>query len=213
MERAATQIYFWLMKKLKTKEVSIKIFCGMGNNGGDGLVLARLLATNDIFAQVYIVHVSDKFSHDAEVNYLRLKEIPEVSMFDIYAKDDFPKISDDEIIIDALFGSGLSRPLEGLAAELVNHLNDNQSVRIAIDIASGQQASGAGEQKNGKRTRPQRSRATLPFFIAARPRRRSFPCPPGNHIEPQILLHVRRKTCKRSRKTPCAAPVSERIAG
>ena len=137
MERAATQIYFWLMKKLKTKEVSIKVFCGMGNNGGDGLVLARLLATNDIFAQVYIVHVSEHFSHDCEVNYQRLKEIPEVPMFDIFSKDDFPKISDDEIIIDALFGSGLSRPLEGLAADLVNHLNDNQAIRIAIDIASG----------------------------------------------------------------------------
>ena len=137
MERAATQIYFWLMKKLKTKEVSIKIFCGMGNNGGDGLVLARLLATNDIIAQVFIVHVSENFSHDCEVNYERLKEIPEVPMYDIFSKDDFPKISDDEIIIDALFGSGLSRPLEGLAAELVNHLNDNQAVRIAIDIASG----------------------------------------------------------------------------
>ena len=137
MERAVTQIYFWLMKKLKTKEVSIKIFCGMGNNGGDGLVLARLLATNDIFAQVYIVHVSEHFSHDCEVNYLRLKEIPEVPIFDIYAKDDFPKISDDEIIIDALFGSGLSCPLEGLAAELVNHINDNNAIRIAIDIASG----------------------------------------------------------------------------
>ena len=137
MERAATQIYFWLMKKLKTKEVSIKVFCGMGNNGGDGLVLARLLATNDIIAQVFIVHVSEHFSHDCEVNYQRLKEIPEVPIFDIFSKDDFPKISDDEIIIDALFGSGLSRPLEGLAAELVNHLNDNQAVRIAIDIASG----------------------------------------------------------------------------
>ena len=137
MERAATQIYFWLMKKLKTKEVSIKIFCGMGNNGGDGLVLARLLASNDIFAQVFIVHVSENFSHDCEVNYERLKEIPEVQMFGIFTKDDFPKIDDNDIIIDALFGSGLSRPLEGLAAELVNHLNDNQAVRIAIDIASG----------------------------------------------------------------------------
>ena len=137
MERAATQIYFWLMKKLKTKEVSIKIYCGMGNNGGDGLVLARLLASNDIFAQVFIVHVSENFSHDCEVNYERLKEIPEVQMFGIFTKDDLPKIDDNDIIIDALFGSGLSRPLEGLAAELVNHLNDNQAVRIAIDIASG----------------------------------------------------------------------------
>ena len=137
MERAATQVYFWLMKKLKSKEVSIKVFCGMGNNGGDGLVLACLLATQDIYTQVYILHVSEHFSHDCEVNYERLKEIPEVPMFGIFSKDDFPKISDDEIIIDALFGSGLSRPLEGLAAELVNHINDNNAIRIAIDIASG----------------------------------------------------------------------------
>ena len=137
MERAATQIYFWLMKKLKTKEVSIKIFCGMGNNGGDGLVLARLLATNDIIAQVFIVHVSENFSHDCEVNYERLKAIPEVPMYGIFSKDDFPKIDDNDIIIDALFGSGLSRPLEGLAAEMVSHINDNHAIRIAIDIASG----------------------------------------------------------------------------
>ena len=137
MERAATQIYFWLMRNLKSKEVSIKIFCGMGNNGGDGLVLARLLATNDIFAQVYIVHVSDNFSHDCGVNYERLKEIPEVPMYGIFSKEDFPKIDDNDIVIDALFGSGLSRPLEGLAADMVNHINDNQAIRIAIDIASG----------------------------------------------------------------------------
>ena len=137
MERAATQIYFWLMKKLKTKEVSIKLFCGMGNNGGDGLVLARLLASQDIYAQVYIVHVSDSFSHDCEVNYERLKAITEVPMFEIFSADDFPKIDDNDIIIDALFGSGLSRPLEGLAAEVVEHINDNHAIRIAIDIASG----------------------------------------------------------------------------
>ena len=137
MERAATQIYFWLMRNLKSKEVPIKIFCGMGNNGGDGLVLARLLATQDIYAQVFILRVSDSFSHDADVNYERLKDIQDVPMYDIFSKDDFPKISDDDIIIDALFGSGLKRPLEGLAAEIVNHINDNQAIRIAIDIASG----------------------------------------------------------------------------
>jgi NAD(P)H-hydrate epimerase len=137
MERAATQIYFWLMRNLKSKEVSIKIFCGMGNNGGDGLVLARLLATQDIYAQVFILHVSENFSHDCEVNYERLKAIPEVPMYGIFSKDDFPKIDDNDIIIDALFGSGLNRPLEGVAAELVQHINDNHAIRIAIDIASG----------------------------------------------------------------------------
>lgn len=137
MERAATQVYFWLMRNLKSKEVSIKIFCGMGNNGGDGLVLARLLATQDIYAQVFILHTSESFSCDCEVNYERLKAIPEVPMYGIFSKDDFPKIDDDDIVIDALFGSGLNRPLEDVSAELVRHINDNHAIRIAIDIASG----------------------------------------------------------------------------
>ncbi len=137
MERAASQIYLWLMKKLKSKEVSIKIFCGKGNNGGDGLVLARLLSAQDIYAEVFIVHVSDNFSPDCEENYERLKEITEVPVYGIFSKDDFPKISNKDIIIDAMFGSGLSRPLEGLAAEMVNHLNNNNAIRIAVDIASG----------------------------------------------------------------------------
>lgn len=137
MERAVTQIYFWLMQNLKSKEVAIKIFCGMGNNGGDGLALARMLVSQNIYAHVFIVHVSEKFSHDCEVNYERLRDIPDVPVFDIFSKEDFPDILDDDIIIDAIFGSGLSRPLEGLAAALVGHLNDNQAVRIAIDIASG----------------------------------------------------------------------------
>lgn len=148
MERAATQVYFWLMRNLKSKEVSIKIFCGMGNNGGDGLVLARLLATQDIYAQVFILHVSENFSHDCEVNYERLKAIPEVPMYGIFSKDDFPIIDDNDIVIDALFGSGLNRPLEGVAAELVRHLNDNHAIRIAIDIASGLNGDSIGDPSN-----------------------------------------------------------------
>ena len=148
MERAATQAYFWLMRNLKSKEVSIKIFCGMGNNGGDGLVLARLLATQDIYAQVFILHVSENFSHDCEVNYERLKAIPEVPMYGIFSRDDFPKIDDNDIIIDALFGSGLNRPLDGVAAEMVRHLNDNHAIRIAIDIASGLNGDSIGDSSN-----------------------------------------------------------------
>jgi NAD(P)H-hydrate epimerase len=148
MERAATQAYFWLMRNLKSKEVSIKIFCGMGNNGGDGLVLARLLATQDIYAQVFILYMSENFSHVCEVNYERLKAIPEVPMYGIFSKDDFPKIDDNDIIIDALFGSGLNRPLEGVAAELMQHLNDNHAIRIAIDIASGLNGDSIGNSSN-----------------------------------------------------------------
>lgn len=137
MERAASTIYEWFMKRCKSKEVSVKIFCGVGNNGGDGLALARMLFFTDIIPQVFMVRLSDKMSLDCEINFNRLKEETEVPIYDIFSDDEFPQISDNEIIIDAVFGSGLNRKVEGFAAELIRHLNNNKAVRIAIDIPSG----------------------------------------------------------------------------
>lgn len=137
MERAASTIYEWFMKRCKSKEVSVKIFCGVGNNGGDGLALARMLFFTDIIPQVFMVRLSDKMSRDCEFNFNRLKEETEVPIYDIFSDEDFPQISDNEIIIDAVFGSGLNRKVEGFAAELIRHLNNNKAVRIAIDIPSG----------------------------------------------------------------------------
>lgn len=137
MERAASTIYEWFMKRCKSKEVSVKIFCGVGNNGGDGLALARMLFFTDIIPQVFMVRLSDKMSRDCEFNFNRLKEETEVPIYDIFSDEEFPQISDNEIIIDAIFGSGLNRKVEGFAAELIRHLNNNKAVRIAIDIPSG----------------------------------------------------------------------------
>lgn len=137
MERAASKVYEWFMSRCKSKEVSVKIFCGIGNNGGDGLALARMLYFTDIIPQVFVVRVSDKMSHDCEINFNRLKEETEVPMYDVFSDDDFPQISDNEIIIDAIFGSGLNRSVDGFAAELIKHLNNNNAIRIAIDIPSG----------------------------------------------------------------------------
>lgn len=137
MERAASTIYEWFMKRCKSKEVSVKIFCGVGNNGGDGLALARMLFFTDIIPQVFMVRLSDKMSRDCEINFNRLKEETEVPIYDIFSDEEFPQISDNEIIIDAVFGSGLNRKVEGFAAELIRHLNNNKAVRIAIDIPSG----------------------------------------------------------------------------
>lgn len=111
MERAATQVFEWLKPRLN-KDHKVKIFCGMGNNGGDGLVVARLLA-NEGFA-------------------------PEVFMLrDIRSEADFPSFADHEIIIDALFGSGLNRAVTGVAGDLIEYLNRQQAIRVSIDIASG----------------------------------------------------------------------------
>ncbi len=146
MERAASKVYDWIVKRCKTKEVVIKIFCRIGNNGGDGLALARMLYFTGIIPQVYVVRFSDKMSRDCEINFNRLKEETETTMYDIFSEDDFPLINDNEIIIDAIFGSGLNRNIDGFAAELIKHLNDNNAIRIAIDIPSGLFAYGGQPQ-------------------------------------------------------------------
>ena len=145
MERAASKVYDWFMKRCKTKEVSVKIFCGIGNNGGDGLALARMLFFTGIIPQVFVVRFSDKMSRDCEMNFNRLKEETETPMYDIFSEDDFPLINDKDIVVDAIFGSGLNRNIEGFAAELIKYLNDNNAIRIAIDIPSGLFADG-GQQ-------------------------------------------------------------------
>lgn len=137
MERAASMVYEWFMKRCKTKEVSVKIFCGIGNNGGDGLALARMLYFSGIIPQVFVVRYSDKMSRDCEINFTRLKEETEVPMYDIFSEDDFPYIYDNDIIIDAIFGSGLNRPIEGFTAELIKYINKSNAIKIAIDIPSG----------------------------------------------------------------------------
>ena len=137
MERASSKVYEWFMKRCKTKEVSVKIFCGIGNNGGDGLALARMLYFSGIIPQVFIVRYSEKMSRDCEINFTRLKEETEVPMYDIFSEDDFPYIYDNDIIIDAIFGSGLNRPIEGFTAELIKYINKSNAIKIAIDIPSG----------------------------------------------------------------------------
>ena len=164
MERAASKVYEWFMKRCKTKEVSVKIFCGIGNNGGDGLALARMLYFSGIIPQVFIVRYSDKMSRDCEINFDRLKESRDVTpvaseclvpMYDIFSEDDFPQIYDNDIIIDAIFGSGLNRPIEGFTAELIKYINKSNAIKIAIDMPSGLFACG-GQQStvNGQQHSP-----------------------------------------------------------
>ena len=146
MERAASKVYEWFVKRCKSKEVSVKIFCGIGNNGGDGLALARMLYATNIIPQVFIVRYSDRMSRDCEMNFERLRDCRDVTpvaseylvpMYDIFSEDDFPQIFDNDIVIDAIFGSGLNRPIEGFTAELINYLNKTNAIRIAIDVPSG----------------------------------------------------------------------------
>lgn len=148
MERAATTAFDWIENHFNFQSNhKIMIFCGMGNNGGDGFVLGRLFCRKHYDVEVFLVHVGEKMSHDCQVNYERLKTLNPSVIHGVSSKNDFPEISDSDVVIDAMFGSGLTRPLEGLAAEIVEYLNNNQAIRIAIDIASGLNGDGFATSK------------------------------------------------------------------
>ena len=138
MERAANRLKEWIINRYQPSD-SFKIFAGPGNNGGDAWALARLLWTAgfpDI--SVYLLDNGRKLSPDSEINQKRLKEIAPEIIHSITSKSSFPEIRENDVVIDGLFGSGLTRPLEGLAVDLVHHLNNSDSKSIiAIDIPSG----------------------------------------------------------------------------
>jgi ADP-dependent NAD(P)H-hydrate dehydratase / NAD(P)H-hydrate epimerase len=144
MERAATNLYNKIKVGLATGQ-RIHIFAGIGNNGGDGLVLARLLHDDGFEIKTWIVHYSDQFSPDFQANLERLKQNSSISF--IKGETDIPAVSSDELIIDAIFGSGLNRPVSGFTAKLIDHLNQSGAVIIAVDMPSGLFADKAVDSK------------------------------------------------------------------
>lgn len=135
MERAAKACAAWITERTD-KTCSFAIFCGPGNNGGDGLAIARLLSEEDYKVHVFILD-AERHSDDFVVNRDRLKIYNGIKVETISKPADFPSLTEDDILIDALFGSGLSKPLSDLPAKLVSHLNEQNCLKIAIDIPSG----------------------------------------------------------------------------
>jgi hydroxyethylthiazole kinase-like uncharacterized protein yjeF len=136
MERAAGKIAEWLTAKYDQSR-SFSVFAGPGNNGGDGLAVARMLSQKKYKVSINIVRISDRLSNDAQTNYERLKNTGIREIYDLHENDPVPRIARDDIIIDAIFGSGLNRPADGLAASVIRFLNSLPNTRISIDIPSG----------------------------------------------------------------------------
>lgn len=110
----------------------VHIFCGTGNNGGDGLAVGRLLTSEGWTVSMYVLGEPESGSPDFRENLKRIENPKRIA-----SRSDFPTVDSASVIIDALFGSGLSRPIDGLVAEMVQYLNSREAKRISIDIASG----------------------------------------------------------------------------
>ncbi len=136
MERAAMTISGWISENI-SKEKIIKIFVGPGNNGGDGLAVARQLMDFNYSVEIFLLRISNKLSQDCETNLDRFKIIKNNLIREISEKSDFPEITQNDVLVDGLFGSGLTRKLEGLPKYLVQFLNNSSADIIAIDIPSG----------------------------------------------------------------------------
>lgn len=135
MERAASACFEWLMLN-NYKKKGFSVFCGKGNNGGDGLAIARLLANTGHQVQVYILEFGHKGTDDFQLNLALLHETS-AEIFFISTEDTIRPLQDGHIIIDALLGSGLNRVLEGLTAALVHNLNNSGHEIISIDVPTG----------------------------------------------------------------------------
>jgi hydroxyethylthiazole kinase-like uncharacterized protein yjeF len=136
MERAALQLFNWLHLRLEGAPVTIRLFCGIGNNGGDGMALARHLLEHGYHIKVYVVNYSDKRSVDFLTNLDRVKERKLWPEF-LEKETALPAISEDDIIVDAIFGTGLNRAPTAWVAKLIRHLNSSGAFILSVDVPSG----------------------------------------------------------------------------
>lgn len=141
MERAANAFVSWFTGIFDPAR-KIHIFCGPGNNGGDGLAIARIL-TGQSYGQVNVyTFPSERTSEDFTINRQRLGKAAEQRLQE--SLENIPSIQPGEIVIDAIFGSGLSRPVEGIYAEVIHAVNASTAIVISVDIASGLYSDQAG---------------------------------------------------------------------
>lgn len=149
MERAALGCFKWIKKRINPSQ-NIKIFCGKGNNGGDGLVVARLLHEKGYNIEVVIINHSNNTSEDFASNRIRLKEFTNLRVHEVNVEDQVPRIDKQDIVIDAILGSGLSKPISGLIGDVIQKINLSEAVCISIDTPSGLFSDSNNQDNSGK---------------------------------------------------------------
>lgn len=135
MERAATRLTGWYVRHFHTDQ-KVVIFAGPGNNGGDALAMARMLADRQFKVECCLLRFG-KLSEDCSKNLDRLEKQGMVSLIEMGVRDSLPEIAKTDVVVDGIFGSGLSRKVSGLAAEVISHINNRAGTVVSIDIPSG----------------------------------------------------------------------------
>lgn len=142
MERASVA-FTRAFERSVPKNNRIIIFCGCGNNGGDGFAIARLLIENGYSVQAVLVEFRNELSPDCHSNLLKLNHVLRLDSI-----SDFPNIQDKSIIIDAILGTGLNSPAKGLVAEVIDRINSSNKCVYSVDIPSGLYCDSLTDSKN-----------------------------------------------------------------
>jgi len=136
MERASRQITSWLIQHIPDGKPLV-VFAGPGNNGGDALAVTRMMAEHGYPAKLYMVNLGKELQGSPAINRQRLDEQGKAGLFTIRSEADFPVLTGNELVIDGIFGSGLTRPLTGIPEKLAGLINNSGCQVVAIDIPSG----------------------------------------------------------------------------
>ncbi len=138
MERASREFVNWFVQHFDPLK-KVGVVCGTANNGGDGLAIARMLLEWGYPVNVWIVRGKVAETDDFKVNLERLRS-KKIEISEITNEADQGLFSDRDVLIDALFGSGLSRPVEGIYAQAIRCINKSEAKVVAVDMPSGLQA-------------------------------------------------------------------------
>lgn len=137
MERASRAVADELLQRWCHADQRVLVFAGPGGNGGDGLAVARMLAQAGKEVTAYLFNVKDHLSDDCAVNRDRLLTTEGATLVEITQELVFPELRADDLVVDALFGTGLSKPLSGGFALVAKRLNQSQATIVSIDVPSG----------------------------------------------------------------------------
>lgn len=136
MERAAKKCTDWIQDHYP-RETLFVILCGTGNNGGDGFAIARLLHQAGYGVKAFLLQLSSELTPDCQANMQRLQNLND-DLAGVVKQDTFiTDIPSHIVIVDAIFGTGLNRPIQGWVATFIDRINQLPNPKIAIDIPSG----------------------------------------------------------------------------
>ena len=136
MERAAKALTTAIMQEW-TEHTPVVVFAGPGNNGGDALAVARMLAAEKFSVSVYLFNIHNKLSENCEINKKRLIDGKKARFTEINLNFDPPALKAGTLVVDGLFGTGLDKPLMGGFASLVKYINQSSARVVSLDVPSG----------------------------------------------------------------------------